>query len=181
MKKPKRKISKPLKISLLVLLGIVMLATYAFAAPIGRHCASNTDAVETEIFVPPPDSIAYIKGGIAIEVSDEKRDQIYNAFASMFDAKPKFSYYMTHIGKHRLIKYVTINTSIEFRYEQRLKTERGREYDAILLSFDGEGRLVPVYSKDGIYNTDATYGHFRFTDEYYAEFKRNVEKTFWGV
>jgi hypothetical protein len=170
-----------LKIFLLVLLGIVVLTTYIFAAPIGRHRASNTDAVETEIFVPPPDSIAYIKGGIAIEVSDEKRDQIYNVFAGMAAAKPKFNYYWTTIGKHRLIKYVTVNTSIEFRYEQRLKTERGREYDAILLSFDGEGRLVPVYSKNGIYNTDATYGHFRFTDEYYAELKQAVNKAFWGA
>lgn len=181
MTKPKRKIVKALKIFLLVLLILLLLICYCFAAPLGRHRASNKEAVEAEIIIPPPDAIAYIKGGIAIEVSDEKRDQIYNAFASMQHAKPKFNYYWMSVGKHRLIKYVMINTSIEFRYEQRLKKESGREYDAILLSFDGEGRIVPVYSKNGIYDVNATYGDFRFMDEYYEELKQEVTKIVWGL
>ena len=174
--KRKRKMPKALKIILSVLLVCVILISYIMLAPFGRHRASNQEPLETDIAIPPPDSIAYIKGGIAFELSDEKRDQVYALFCNAAKKDPpKFKEYWTVLGKHRVVKYVMMNTNVEFRYEQRRKWElQGKTDDAVLFSFDGEGRLVPVFSQNGIYDCATSYRHFQFMEDILIELEQDI-------
>ena len=74
-------------------------------------------------FLPKPDSIAVIRGGIAIEVSDEKRDQLYDVFLQMMESVLGLD---GRLGDdpfkqiHASI-YTTVGIGIEFRYERRVK------------------------------------------------------------
>ena len=176
MTKKKKRMPKYLKILLLVFLVIVLLCSYCMMAPFGRHRASNKEVLKTEIAVPQPDEIAYIKGGIAFTLSAEKQEQIYSLFSSTLQGIGTDSY-ATFIGKVRLVKYVMLNTNIEFRYEQCQKRIGKRiEYDAVLLSFDDRrGELVPVFSLNGVYYVDFTYRRFKLSDEHYAQLKQGVK------
>ena len=90
-----------------ILLACVLLFVFVWFAPYGRHKVTNTEVLKTEVRVPPPDSVAVIRGGIAIEVSDEKRDQIYAAFAKAFqEQETDIGKWMCFIGRTRIAKFV---------------------------------------------------------------------------
>lgn len=170
-KKTERKL-KPIVLNLLsIVLTATLLAGCVCLAPYGRYKAQNTEVLETEEFLPHPDSIAYIRNGIAIKLSDTKRDQIYRIFKEAFaEQNPRHSPHWGFIDRFSIIRCVTLNTNIEFRYDQRRKAN-GVTYDAILFSFDLGFRLIPIFCRDGQYLDDTMYMTINFKVPYFAYFK----------
>ena len=158
-----------------VLLACVLLFVFVWFAPYGRHKVTNTEVLKTEVRVPPPDSVAVIRGGIAIEVSNEKRDQIYAAFMQAFaEQEMRTSRFLGPVGKDRIAKCVLFNVNIEFRYNQRRKYMYTK-YDAILFSFD-KGELIPIYFCGSQYLHLATYSVIYFVEEtYFSDFKKTIK------
>jgi hypothetical protein len=173
--KPKRKL-KPIVLNLLsIVLTAALLAGAACLAPYGRYKAKNTEILETEEFVPPPDSIAYIKSGIAIKLSDTKRDQIYRMFQEAFaEPSTRYSEYFGPIDRFDIIRCVTLNHNIEFRYDQRRKAN-GVTYDAVLFSFDLGFRLIPIFCRNGQYLDNTMYRTIDFKIPYFAGFHSKVK------
>ena len=171
MKKAKRAVLLSIFVILLV---CALLFCYVWFAPFGRHKAANSEAIETEIRVPPPDSVAVIRGGIATEVSEEQRDQIYAAFAQAFEQQLDHGTYMCPIGRLEITKCVIFNINIEFRYRQRRQFLR-MEYDAVLFSFDADDQLIPIYLCDGQYIENHSYSVLRFDEAYFTEFKKTIK------
>ena len=164
---------------ILILLSIAILASllfvYASFAPYGRHNAENTEVLQVEKIIEPPDSIAVIRFGIAIEVSEEKRDQIYAAFVQAFEEQqPYYGSCFCQITKEDIIKWVLLNFNIEFRYNQYRRTY-GKSYDAVLFSFDERYCLIPIFSKDGQYRDHVTLTSFGFDKAYFADFKKTIK------
>ena len=157
-----------------VFLSLALLFCYVWFAPFGRHKATNSEAIETEIRVPPPDSVAVIRGGIATEVSEEQRDQIYAAFAQAFEQQLDHGTYMCPIGRLEITKCVIFNINIEFRYHQRRQFLR-MKYDAILFSFDADDQLIPIYLCDGQYIENHSYSVLHFDKAYFADIKKTIK------
>ena len=122
MKKHKKKLRTILLIFLCIALVSSLLCIHAFCAPYGRHEVSNKEPFMTEEFLPKPDSIAVIRGGIAIEVSEEKRDQLYDVFLQMMESVLVLDgkYCDNPFKQIHASIYTTVGTGIEFRYEQRV-------------------------------------------------------------
>ena len=159
-----------------VLLTFALLFCYVWFAPFGRHRSHSEVVLEAEDVAPPPDAIAVIRGGIAIEVSEEKRDQIYETFLQAMEQKPRMASYFGGHDKKDFVRYIMLNTTVEFRYKEiRRYWERRVEYDAILFSFDKNNRLVPVFCKDGEYQLWCTFEYFWFDEAYFAEFKKTIK------
>ena len=162
-----------------VLLVCVLLFVFVWFAPYGRHKVTNTEVLKTEVRVPPPDSVAVIRGGIAIEVSDEKRDQIYAAFMQAFaEQEVRGDQCFCSLQKDDITKCILLNLNVEFRYRQRRKFMytkfMGTEYDAILFSFDKE-HLIPLHFLDGQYQP-MMFNSVHFVDEtYYTDFKKAIK------
>ena len=173
-----KKAKKAVLLSIFVILLVcALLFCYVWFAPFGRHRSHSEVVLEAEDVAPPPDAIAVIRGGIAIEVSEEKRDQIYTAFVRAFEEqKPRMPSYFGMHQKEDFVRYVLLNTNIEFRYkEYRWYWDRQVEYDAILFSFDQKDRLVPVFCKDGKYQLQCTFEYFLFEEAYFAEFEKTIK------
>ena len=171
----KEKSKRSLKTVLMNLVSIILTAALfaggACLVPYGRYKAKNIEVLETDQFLPPPDSIAYIKSGIAIKLSDAKRDQIYQMFQEAFvEPSARYGEYFGSIDRFAIIRCVTLNTNIEFRYDQRRKAN-GVMYDAILFSFDLGFRLIPIFCRNGRYLDDTMYQTIDFEVPYFAYFK----------
>ena len=174
-----KKVKKNVKMILLILLSITIVSSllfvYACFAPYGRHKADNIEALKTDKIIDPPDSVAVIRGGVAIKVSDEKRDQIYAAFAKAFaEQEPRSGSCFCSVGKKRIAKCVLFNLNIEFRYDQRRRSN-GYYYDVVLFSFDGND-LIPIFGKNGEYLDHLTYSQFWFDESYFSDFKKAIKE-----
>ena len=169
-----KKVKKNAKIILLILLSITIVSSllfvYACFAPYGRHEVSDTEPFITEEFLPKPDSIAVIKGGIATEVSDEKRDRIYEEVQEILNECLYVDGYWCSARdtKRKRLSYV-FYTGLEFRYNQRVQSkgkilfkefpeydgwpENPKVFDAFLLTIGPEGnRLIMSTYLDGEYH-----------------------------
>lgn len=142
MKKHK-KLRTILLIFLCIALVSSLLCIHAFCAPYGRHEVSNKEPFMTEEFLPKPDSIAVIRGGIAIEVSEEKRDQLYDVFLQMMESVLVLDgkYCDNPFKQIHTSIYTTFGIGIEFRYNRRMKfagTIRYEDYDVDLSGYPFE-------------------------------------------
>lgn len=156
-KKIKSRFKSALLVFLAILIVFAQLCAFAFwGAPLGKHYAQNKEALKTDVVVPPPDSVAVIRYGVAIEVSKKKRDQIYAAFAQAIDKKRDNAVWMSSIGLLRTAKCLMFNMSVEFRYEQTREIT-GQRYDAVLFSFEEDDVLIPIHLCDGQYNYNNSY------------------------
>jgi hypothetical protein len=173
------KTKKRLITVMLILLSVTILTgslfVYAFFVPYGRHVAENTEVLKVEKIIEPPDSVAIIRGGIATEVSEEKRDQIYAAFAQAFtEQKPRYGSCFCSIGRVKTTKCNLFNFNVEFRYNQR-RQAHGYTYDAVLLSFNAGNQLIPIFSKNGKCLYHLTNSHFWFDKDYFTDFKKTIK------
>ena len=156
-KKIKSRFKSALLVFLAILIVFAQLCVFVFwGAPLGKHYAQNKEALRSDVKVPPPDSVAIIRCGVAIEVSEEKRDQIYAAFVQVFEEHQSNDAWMCSIGPLRTAKCLMFNMSVEFRYEQTRQISR-QEYDAVLFSFEEDDVLIPIYLCDGRYNYNNSY------------------------
>ena len=177
MKKARKKwIAAAILIALVVSLLCGLCFAYPRFVPYGRHKVENTEVLRAYKIIEAPDSIAVIRRGIAIEVSEEKRDQIYAAFAQAFEEQqPDTNSYFNVIGEEKVKSCLLHHLNIEFRYKQRRQMTGIGEYDAVLFSFEGSSKLIPIFYKDGQYIDHRTDRHFNFDEAYFAEFKKTIK------
>ena len=175
MKKTKKRLITVILILLSVAILTSSLFVYASFAPYGRHKVENTEYLITEKIIEPPDSIAVIRFGIAIEVSAEKRDQIYAVFAQAFEEQqPKYGSCFCTITKDDITKWVLFNLNIEFRYKQRRRSN-GKYYDAVMFTFNKKYELIPIFFQNGQYRDQVTHSSFGFDKAYFADFKKTIK------
>lgn len=176
MKKARMKWIVAILIVLVVSLLLGLCFAYPHFVPYGRHKVENTEILRAYKIIEKPDSVAVIRFGIAIEVSEEKRDQIYDAFARAFEEQqPDTNSYFNVIGKEKIESCLLHHLNIEFRYKQRRQMTGIGEYDAVLFSFEGSSKLIPVFYKDGQYIDHRTERHFNFDEAYFADFKKTIK------
>ena len=184
------------KILLSILVSIIiigsLLFTYMWFAPYGRHEVSDTEPFITEEFLPKPDSIAVIRGGIAIKVSDDKRNQIYEAFRkAMLNCRDYGAWFATSDGRAHMRVASMMCTNLEFRYNRRMQftgkiyTQKSNipfkelEFDAFFLSISKTSNAIYMftcYEGEYVRLGETSAGHLMFKKDDIKDFKKTIKE-----
>ena len=194
MKRTKKRLITVILILLLIAILSSLSLAYVWFAPYGRHKVDNTEVVISDEFLPKPDSIAVIRGGIAIEVSDEKRDQIYEEVQKILnECLYVDGYYCSaRDAKRKRLSYF-FYTGLEFRYNQRVQStgkilfkefpeydgwpENPKVFDAFLLTIGSEGnRLIMSTYLDGEYHEiSSSVMWLQFERQAFSDFEQRIK------
>ena len=193
------KTKKRLITVILILLSIAILASllfvYASFAPYRRHKVTNTEVVVSDQFLPKPDSIAVIKGGIATEVSEEKRDWIYEEVQGILNECLYVDGYFCSARdtKRKRLSYFFC-TGLEFRYNQRVQStgkvlfkefpeyegwpENPRTFDAFLLTIRPEGNalIMSTYLDGEYHEISSSVMWLQFERAIFPDFVRRIDE-----
>ncbi|MBQ9098822.1 MAG: hypothetical protein IJY50_05270 [Clostridia bacterium] len=188
MTKAKKKI---LKISISISCVALALFSVFWFFPHCRHWTFRKTPVETDAFLPKPDSVLYISSsGKTRLLTDSEIERVYSAFQAATESIKSFK-----IVQYKSDGSVKVNAAkkirtaemprLEFRYEQRYRyvgenpAQMGNgytepiEFDAMMLLV-GEGQMTAIPYK-GWYYSNASNEHamIDFYANYY-EFKEVV-------
>ncbi len=153
-----------------------------------KHKVTNTEILETEVFLDVPDSVVYYDGSFenAVVLSGEDAATIFSAFMELSQKQMGTSALKGYIMISLLPKKIEKVGAIEFRYDQRRayvgdplerqlpgkRTYRwhfGKEgpFDALLIVPDQERHLMVIPYCDGEYHSRMNYT-VRFTSQFDA-------------
>lgn len=143
------KCKKRLLIALVCMLCVLttLFSVYWFV-PYTKHWTFKKTPVETDQFLPKPDSMLYIENGKARKLTDEQRDAVYEEFMMLMSSEFQLGSWMGPLKPKHVWHYITEDTCLEFRYAQRQrfvgKLEDTRkssidvfEFDAVLFTLAG--------------------------------------------
>lgn len=177
---------------LLLTVCIVIVINFLFwFIPYKKHRVNNTDAAESNIFLPMPESVLYISAeGTHRLLTDAEVAQIYAVFQALMNRVKSF-----RIEQYKCDGVVKVNSGkiirtadvprLEFRYAQRQRYigtspasaghgyENALTYDAMmLLIYNSYIELIP-YKGVGYVRNSSEHARMDFYANYY-EFKMAV-------
>ena len=167
-----------------ILFAICLL--FSSCSSFSRHTATNTEPINTAVFLNEPEEIIRIVNEKEEKLSQENADTIYKAFLDLIKKLEKTSSLKTQFHKKYIKEWKKENTCFEFRYSQRrnytgsldendLFVWGNLQFDAFLFVYYAGNLIAVPYLKDNYVDINGLFLCLVFSEENLNDFMKIIQ------